>query len=157
MEMGNLLFGCSRGEIELDRDLLQDVFWQGLAYVGYDSHGLPMVVSAKLSVTKASLPAHDDLFCVRPYWWGDPDSPKATLPNLEVPSADLKVMWYKYALRDAYANREVTPEEMVRIFSDLHDKLVERGWDFELYRTNCIERDDLFQTPTRLYFSQLIA
>lgn len=155
MEMGNLLFGNSRGKIALDRDIFQDPFCQGLAYIGYDAYGQPNVLGWHPGTEPAVPPEHDDLFIIRPYWWGDEDAPEAELPNFEVPSANLSIQWYKYALRDSYANREFTLDEMIHIFSDLHDKLVERGWNFELYCTCCEKKKEAFRLFARARFQQL--
>lgn len=121
MEIGNLLFGHSRGACPLDRTELESAFVSGLASLGYDEYGLPLTHAV-------AIPEHNDLFCVRSYWWGD-DDPRAKLPNLEVPSADLEIRWYKYALRDAYANRDVDADELRGIFAELHAEMVERGLD----------------------------
>ena len=72
MELMNQLFGFSRGRYPLDRDALQDVFVEGLESLGYNSHGIPRIQDEDL------IPAHDDLFAVHSYWWGDEDAGGAT-------------------------------------------------------------------------------
>ena len=122
MEIGNAIFGHSRGACPLDRGELEGVLVSGLARLGYDSYGLPLTRGYEP-------PEHDDLFRVRPYWWGDDDDVRATLPNLEIPSADIEIRWYKYALRDAYANREIDVDELATILDCRHEALVARGLD----------------------------
>lgn len=39
MELGNLLFGNSRGEYEIDREKYQDIFCDFLEEIGFDSYG----------------------------------------------------------------------------------------------------------------------
>lgn len=71
MELGNMLFGNSRGEFPIDRSLQDDFCERVLEPMGFDSYGRP----------ESELPAGwreldpwgytNDVFTVRPYWWGD--------------------------------------------------------------------------------------
>ena len=126
MELMNLIFGFSRGRYPLDRDALQDVFVEGLESLGYDGHGIQRIQDKDL------IPAHDDLFAVHSYWWGDEDAPEARRPNFAIPSKGIEVRWYKYALRDAYANVDLSPDEWRAIFAELSAELVRRGLDLAL-------------------------
>lgn len=123
MELGNLLFGHSRGPHPIDRsspaaDLLSDM----LAELGVDGYGRRMddprlhgpVPDRVLLDTDRGVDVRDPgsgrvLARIRAYWWGDPDDPEASLPNLEVPDAGLAIRWYKYWPRDAYANVPLDP------------------------------------------------
>lgn len=46
-----------------------------------------------------------DKFIVRPYYWGD-DEDQEDLPNFEY--KDIKIWWYKYPLRSATINKNVS-------------------------------------------------
>lgn len=134
MELVNQLFGFSRGRYPLDRDALQDVFVEGLESLGYDNYGIPRIQNKNL------IPAHDDLFVVHSYWWGDEDTPEAWRPNLAIPSKGIEVRWYKYALRDSYANVDLSPDEWRTIFAELSAELVRRGLDLGLIEQTEDER-----------------
>ena len=63
MELGNLLFGNSRGAYPVDRDTCQDVFQAFLERNGFDGYGY------KEDNDKAVF--ENDMFLIRPYYWGD--------------------------------------------------------------------------------------
>lgn len=122
MELGNALFGHSRGEYVVDRngeacDLLNDL----MSELGFDGYGRiredvdagDPTVKRILAVTARGVEVHGvqgggTLLLTRSYWWGDDESPEAGLPNLEVPSMGFQLSWYKYMFRDAYSNRPLT-------------------------------------------------
>lgn len=99
MEIGNILFGHSRGNYEVDRSF-QLRFQYFLEKAGYDGYG----------VKEGNKQAKS--FIVRPYWWGDDDAEEANLPNFECPELGLTIKWYKYPMRDAYSNIPFTEEIM---------------------------------------------
>ena len=128
MEIGNLLFGHSRGEYRLDRysaeaDRLGNVLYElGLNSYGYQDSDLDRVVDHNPHLQVTWLKEHPEgndlrrvdvvdpntgeiLMIVRKYWWGDYDTPEdkasADAPNLEVPKLDLQMDWYKYYGRDS--------------------------------------------------------
>lgn len=83
MELGNLFFGNSRGEVAIKRsrgweEMLVELFE---ACGDGDNHGIDF---------------ENDVFRVFPYYY------KPT---------DYRVSWYKYPLRDSYANRMVKTTE----------------------------------------------
>ena len=48
MELGNAVFGNSRGEFEIDRDIYQDLFAEFFRSIGIDSYGTVMNNLAKV-------------------------------------------------------------------------------------------------------------
>ncbi|MBT1162126.1 hypothetical protein [Bifidobacterium sp. SO1] len=127
MELGNLLFGNSRGEYPVDRtsepcDLLE---WL-LIGLGCDINGsgrLDEDVRRRMEhagfqpdwlvETTRGIDLHDPvsgerLLRTRAYWWDNGDDPEAKLPNLEIPALGFSLDWYKYMFRDSYANRPLT-------------------------------------------------
>jgi hypothetical protein len=56
MELGNMVFGHSRGSVSVDRGKWQDRFGEFMEAIGTDSYG------ANIS---------NDVFEMRPYYWGD--------------------------------------------------------------------------------------
>lgn len=120
MELGNLLFGHSRGAHPIDPDgPAADRMSDLLGALGVDNYGrpddrtvrrmgrvgYPWATNRGVDVTD---PSGRTILLTRAYWWGDDADPQADLPNLEVPALDLTVRWYKYMWRDAYANRPLT-------------------------------------------------
>lgn len=124
MELGNLIFGNSRGQYPVPREW-QDVFCGRLNEMGFDSYGIPRdagrprydpTVGAHLDKYERVINGGEggvgrayetDLFVIRPYYWGDDDT-IAALPNYEYKPTGFKLYWYKYALRDSYMNQDVT-------------------------------------------------
>lgn len=105
MELGNLLFGHSRGEYELDRGRFQDIFEKFLYRIGSDVYGYG---------PNDENPYETKLFVLRPYYWGE-DEEFGNLPNFVYKPLGLEIRWYKYALRDAYCNQNITPQKLKEI------------------------------------------
>lgn len=109
MEIGNLLWGHSRGRYPVDRDKFQYRFVELLKQIGYDNHGVELEEGEEGYTGKIN-----SNFIVRPYCWDD-DSPDCLLPNFECPKLKFTLSWYKYALRDSYSNKELTEELMQKL------------------------------------------
>lgn len=63
MELGNMIFGHSRGNVPIERQTgYENALWMLLEMAGYDSYGCH----------DSENPGHK-LFTVRPYYWGDCD------------------------------------------------------------------------------------
>ena len=122
MELGNALFGNSRGAHEVDRSL-QDFFYQFLASLGFKGEDLFVPPPGWQSLPYNG--STNGTFIVRPYYWGECDCGNideegeckttcpTVLPNfVHIPSG-FELQWYKYPLRDSYSNRLLTAE-MIR-------------------------------------------
>lgn len=96
MELGNLVFGNSRGEFEIDRETYPDCIKDGVF--------------------------ENDVFIVRPYYYGM-DEKIAALPNFEYKPDGLKICWYKYMMRDAYSNKELTVDYIKEVFNNIKNSL----------------------------------
>lgn len=112
MEIGNMVFGHSRGEVPIGQGEWQAKFME-LMNVRKD-------VDWDHSFEK-------EVFLIRPYFWGecmcDEDGPvdpkcQAHWPNFVYKPTGYELMWYKYPLRDSYANREVTFEEFCAMIDE---------------------------------------
>ena len=126
MEIGNALFGHSRGRYEIDgtsraADLLSDTLTElgvtGRGRVDDDNQEIiEPLIGVVLKETDRGVDVLNPqsgrlLMRLRAYWWGDDeDTVQAEAPNLEMPAVDVTVRWYKYWCRDAYANRPFTYE-----------------------------------------------
>lgn len=125
MELGNAMFGNSRGEHPVDRSL-QELFQTEILYaLGMDGYG---EFREKLPEgwTELSPVGHTNgVYTVRPYFWGDcseecvsadlpdheciPTCP-CVLPNFEHHPSGFTLKWYKYSLRDSYSSAPLTAE-----------------------------------------------
>lgn len=118
MELGNLIFGHSRGAYELPRDWdnkfyeIIDTF--GLSYQGHpfhDPYDKTVKVNERGGITTAK-------FEINPYWWGLDDDPEKERPNFLYYPTGYEIRWYKYPLRDAYANQDLTYEQFSEMVAD---------------------------------------
>ena len=121
MELGNRLFGNSRGDFAVDRGL-EDLFVDALHRAGFDKrgfrHGWTSDRPAPTPYNEQATATHH--FVIQPYVYDELDN-SALCPNFLDRVTGLKLRWYKYALRDSYANYDLTEEMLVPIL----DRLVE--------------------------------
>lgn len=117
MEIGNLLFGHSRGEYKFpDREIEDGDEWLsllsvlGLDYYGYAGSNNPH---------QNDRGGYDDgEICVNPYYWGDDDD-EAEKPNFLDRKLGLEIRWDKYPFRDAYMNWEMDAPAIRKYFGSL--------------------------------------
>lgn len=114
MEIGNLLFGNSRGTYPVDRDTYQDAFCNFLERNGFDGYGHKEGSDDDVF--------ENDTFVIRPYYWGD-DEDVAMLPNFVYKPENIELSWYKYPMRDAYCSIELTPEKLQEILTACEQSL----------------------------------
>ena len=117
MELGNLMFGNSRGAYHVEpRMEYQDTFYEFLSNNIWDGYAL--------RTDGADNPYHfeNDTFIVRAYYWGD-DETIAELPNFVYKPTGLEISWYKYPMRDAYSNQDVDIEAFKQILKACQDSL----------------------------------
>lgn len=114
MELGNLMFGNSRGEYPVERDDWQDVFHEFLEEIGLDGRGYieSKSIDKKYETDRGGF--ENDVFFVNPYYWGDDESIEEE-PNFVYKPTGYELQWYKYPMRDSYANKNLTLEEFMDI------------------------------------------
>ena len=117
IEMGNLLFGNSRGEYRFpDRDIVYSEEWVALrAVLGIDSHGF---TEEDNQYTNARGGYDDGVICVNPYYWGEDDA-EAEKPNFLDREIGLEIRWYKYPFRDSYMNWNMDAPAVKNYFGSL--------------------------------------
>lgn len=110
MEFGNMMFGNSRGQFEFpDRDIVDFDEWGDLCVKAQlDFYGTP-------EVEREFYGFDNDVFTIRPYYWGD-DEELEMLPNFLYKPTGFEIQWYKYPFRDSYMNQNLTKEEILDIF-----------------------------------------
>ena len=82
MELGNLMFGNSRGNYEIDRKKYQDIFLEWLDAHGFDGYGLAAdaQMAERFTSEGEDTRFENDVFVIRPYYWGE-DARIAAKPN----------------------------------------------------------------------------
>ena len=117
IELGNLLFGNSRGDKVFPRNGYEEVFYEFLEKNGFDSY-------AHYTNNDTFYNYSNMTFEIRPYYWGD-DPNIAELPNFVYHPTGLKISWYKYPFRDAYANYLPEIEEFKVIMKKCEESMHE--------------------------------
>jgi len=136
MELGNMLFGHSRGNYPVNRDL-QDDWYEILGEVWEEN--LPDTYD---NFENSCVNFENDTFKIVPYWWGDctcgadeynftrPEDAKREeykqhcddcmliVPNFLYKPTGFEIRWYKYPMRDSYMNYDITDDEMRGIFRE---------------------------------------
>ena len=120
MEMGNLVFGNSRGNFPIpNRQLWEKTFISLINALHMDYYVKEF---------------ENDVFSLFPYYWGectcgcniseDEEHKEDCLlvkPNFLYKLTGYAIEWYKYFFRDSYSNQNITIEE----FEDIVEKCIE--------------------------------
>lgn len=107
MELGNLLFGHSWGRYKIDRKPYEGLFAAFLEKHGFDSYGF--------REGSEDYGFENDTFRIFPYSWDEEDAEE---PNFVHKPTGLEIRWYKYPLRDAYTNIDISPEKFAKILDE---------------------------------------
>ncbi|MED3792473.1 hypothetical protein P4571_08450 [Niallia alba] len=134
MELGNMIFGNSRGSYPVDRSW-QEAFVTKLYDMKFDGYGIPEEdarnYKGEFKTMKSELGSttyfENDTFIIMPYYWGEDDI-IAEMPNFVHKPSGFTLSWYKYALRSSYMNKDITFEELMEIMEDCKKSL---GFDNE--------------------------
>ena len=135
--MANTHWEGKDGRWIVPRNHLQDRFAEMMEHIGCDIYGYAQESKIKAfavgdeadGIGVAHYVIDTPLFTIRPYWWGDceSDAERAVmrLPNFEFKPFELEISWYKYPMRNAYANCRLTDDEW-----DAMCTACERWFDF---------------------------
>ena len=94
MELGNMIFGNSRGEYPIeDRENWQDKFWEIFDDV-FDYYGYYEKFKEDPEHTTDRGGYENDVFLINPYYWGEDDD-IAVLPNFVYKPVGWEIQWYK--------------------------------------------------------------
>jgi len=117
-ELGHILFGNFSGEFPVvPREKMEEYFFELLEAAQCDDYGYASEEAKTIDgiiCNEANGGIDTELFSINPYYWGDDDA-VAKLPNFRYKPEDLEIFWYKYPLRDAWSNREISTEKMKKI------------------------------------------
>lgn len=124
MELGNMLFGNSRGEFPIERSTGFETELDRL----FDAYAPDRDTSWR----EYGVAFENNVFSVFPYYWGDCDCDEEHLsdckmikPNFLFKPTGFSIDWYKYPLRDSYSNQKITLREFVTIIDACIESLKE--------------------------------
>lgn len=123
MELGNLVFGNSRGKYPMER---------GAGFEGELIH-LVKVIDPKIDEWECiyGIDFENDIFSMFKYYWEECDCVEkshkadclAVRPNFLFKPTGLEIRYYKYILRDAYSNQQITLEEFKKVIDQCINSL----------------------------------
>lgn len=121
MELGNALFGNSRGQARLPREAdWQQPFLELLTQCGLDRHCFGQ---------DGARGFENDVFRIEPYFWDDCECPGTDddihlencperVPNFLHKPSGFRIEWYKYPFRDAYMTPSVALQRWLEIVGE---------------------------------------
>lgn len=138
IELGNLAFGHSRGLFHVERRDFERVFretflpmgFDGYGNYGYDADGNRIENAPHRDCVKKrpnkrrDFGFENDTFILRPYYWGG-NSRAARRPNFVFKPTGYQLKWYKYPLRDAYANMNLTLADFAEMLKRCAESVVQ--------------------------------
>lgn len=119
MELGNMLFGNSRGEVGIPREAAWELPLRSLLEAcNLNVYGYNDFLNL--------YGVDNELFTIKPYYWGDctcggeenttcADDCELVVPNFLFKPTGFRIEWYKYALRDSYMSPGICLEDYRRI------------------------------------------
>ena len=117
MELGNAIFGSSRGFHEIKhRRVFESILIPFMEEVGVGDRGYDKEPDATYATFD------NEVFTIRPYYWGEDDK-IASLPNFIYKPTNFEIQWYKYPLRDSYMNQNITVEQFKEIINNCRKSL----------------------------------
>lgn len=98
----------------IERFPSQDYFGRFFDIAMLDTWGYPRKQSPLYRFMDGNQLIDTECFSLFPYYWGDNEE-LMTVPNFVFKPDKIKIWWYKYCLRDAYSNVELTSEDIKRM------------------------------------------
>lgn len=129
MEIGNMVFGHSRGNVPVKRGKWQEDFAYFLEQCGFDNYGDIDESNGKMypKLTPYLKKVEDGeeyewyfdngTFRIMCYSWGESEK-ICSMPNFIYYPTGYSMQWYKYPLRDSYANKEISYSDFLRMLAD---------------------------------------
>ena len=98
------------------------IFESFLERSGFDSYGHIANEKLKDANQNDKYGFENDVFILRPYYWGDDDELYG-LPNFVYKPTDVRITWYKYPLRGAMSNTMMSPGDFAEILAECEASL----------------------------------
>lgn len=92
------------------RSRCEDIFLAWLRSNGFDDYG-HWLDTRLIAYVDENGRFDNAVFTLLPYYWGD-DEALQSMPNFVYKPDDICIYWYKYPLRQAYANKPLTEEKL---------------------------------------------
>ena len=119
----NLLSSSSKKSYPLERGYWQEVFCKFLDDIGLDGYGY--LNDEKLKKYKTDKGGFEnDIFLVNPYYEGK-DKNIMKEHNFVYKPMSYEIDWYRYPLRDSYANKELTFKDFKEILNKCKESIEE--------------------------------
>lgn len=118
-ELGNMMFGNSRGEFEIPRGWSRK-FFKLTDACGCDSRGN---YDFNDEFNSPYWGFENDTFRIEPYYWGD-DEEIAERPNFLYKPENIKIDWYKHPFRDTWSNIQMNYYKFAEIINKCIKSLV---------------------------------
>lgn len=109
MEIGNMIFGNSRGAHPIDRAKWQQVFYDRPGVSKLSGDDVPPDGNWRIVHLGGHHYWTNDRWIFMPYYWGE-DAMVQRLPNFVDLVTGIEIQWYKYPMRDAYSNVPIPDE-----------------------------------------------
>lgn len=117
MELGNFIFGNSRGNYAIPRETYEEPFLEFLCKNKFNGYGYRK--KSRKDVFE------NDVFLIRPYYWGEEEE-ISQLPNFLYKPNGFTISWYKYPLRDAYCSQEISLDEFLDMLSHCTESMLKK-------------------------------
>lgn len=118
IEIGNLIFGNSRGQFPVERGEFEETFVGFLQSNGFNSYGHYFINDRQEWIAPEDNISYENAtFLIRPYYWGTNEA-IAKKPNFVYKPRNLEIKWYKYPFRDSYSNEKFTITELKTILEE---------------------------------------
>lgn len=105
---------------KLDRLPMQDIFWKYFENTYFDYHCVWCRNDDNLTERGGY---ENDVFVIEPYYWGE-DEDIIGQPNFIYKPENITIEWYKYPMRGAYSNVDLTLEKADEIFRTCRESMV---------------------------------
>lgn len=149
LELGNLFFGNSRGIFSVPREW-QVKMLKCMEEMKFDSEGFYEGILKDNLTPRGGF--ENDVFVLNPYYWGEDESIAAE-PNFIYKPTQYKLDWYKYPLRDSYANQDISFSK----FAEILNKCRKSIFDMEIAikskensNFNLVNHSDTFLIPSNI-------
>lgn len=123
-ELGNLLFGNSRGTYPVERESAEKAFFDIFGDI-FSYHGYLEDDRFRSGETKRG-GYENETFSLNPYYWGEDDE-IADLPNFVYKPENIEISWYKYMFRDSWSNAAPDEAKMKEMFAACRQSMEEKA------------------------------
>lgn len=107
-------------KFEVPRGEFQEFFVEWLFDNGFDGYGYIEDSDNKNKTERGGF--ENSIFIINPYYWGD-DENIMLEPNFVFKPLGLEIRWYKYPMRSAYSNMEISLDDIKEIMKSCTESM----------------------------------